>query len=60
MQANAELCILVDSIYQPIAFASRSINKFKLCRSVIQIEAYSIFHSCTYLRLLQRDSLFKK
>ena len=45
----------VDSIDQPVAFVSRSLNKSQLRWSVIQKEAYGIFYSCMYLRSLLRD-----
>ena len=49
----------VDGIDQPVAFASKSLNKFQLRWSVIQKEAYGIFYSCMYLQSLLRDRLFK-
>ena len=49
----------VDGNVQPVAFVSKSLNKFQLCWSVIQKEAYEIFHSCMYLQSLLRDRLFK-
>ena len=49
----------VDGIDQPVAFVSKSLNKSQLRWSVIQKEAYGIFHSCMYLQSLLRDRLFK-
>ena len=49
----------VDGIDQPVAFVSRSLNKSQLRWSVIQKEAYGIFHSCMYLQALLRDRLSK-
>ena len=40
----------VDGIDQPVAFVSKSLNKSQLRWSVIQKEAYGIFHSCMYLQ----------
>ena len=50
----------VDGIHQPVASVSKSLNKSQLRWSVIQKEAYGIFHSCMYLQLLLRDRLFKR
>ena len=50
---------IVDGIDQPVAFVSKSLNKSQLRWSVIQKEAYGIFHSCMYLQSLLRDRLFK-
>ena len=41
---------IVDGIDQSVAFVSKSLNKSKLRWSVIQKEAYRIFHSCMYLQ----------
>ena len=49
----------VEGIDQPVAFVSKSLNKSQLRWSVIQNEAYGIFHSCMYLQSLLRDRLFK-
>ena len=49
----------VDGIDQPVAFVSKSLNKSQLRWSVIQKEAYGIFHSCMYLQSILRDRLFK-
>ena len=49
----------VDGIDQPVAFVSKSLNKSQLRWSVIQKDAYGIFHSCMYLRSLLRDRLLK-
>ena len=49
----------VDCIDQPIAFVSKSLNKSQLCWSVIQKEAYGIFHSCMYSQSLLGDRLLK-
>ena len=49
----------VDGIVQSVVFVSKSLNKFQLRWSVIQKEAYGIFHSCMYLQPLLRDRLFK-
>ena len=48
----------VDSIDQPVAFVSRSLNKSQLRWSVIQKETYGIFYCCMYLQSLLRDRLF--
>ena len=40
------------SVDQPVAFASRSLNKSPLRWSVIEKEAYEIFFSCMYLQSL--------
>ena len=47
----------VDGIDQPVAFVSKSLNKSQLRWSVIQKEAYGIFHSCMYLQSLLRYGL---
>ena len=49
----------VDGIDQPVAFISKSLNKFQLRWSVIQMELYGIFHSCIYLQSLLCDRLSK-
>ena len=48
----------VDGVDQPVAFVSRSLNKFQLRWSVIHKEAYGIFFSCMYLQSLLRDRFF--
>ena len=48
-----------DGIDQPVAFVSKSLNKSHLRWSVIQKEAYGIFHSCMYVQSLLRNRLFK-
>ena len=49
----------VDGSDQPVAFVSKSLSKSQLPWSVIQKEAYGIFHSYMYLQSLLRDRLFK-
>ena len=49
----------VDGVDQPVAFVSKSLNIPKVRWSVIQKEAYGIFHSCMYLQSLLRDRLFR-
>ena len=49
----------VDGIDQPVAFVSKSLKKSQLRWSVIQTEAYEIFHSCIYFQSLLRDRLLK-
>ena len=49
---------LVNGVEQLIAFVSKSLNEAQLRWSVIQKEAYGIFHSCTYLQSLLRDRKF--
>ena len=46
----------VDCIDQPVAFVSKSLNKSQLRWSVIQMEAYGIFHSYMYLQSLLNRS----
>ena len=56
--AGGYLFQTVDSIDQPVAFVSKSLNKSQLRWSVIQNEAYGIFFSCMYLQSLLRDRFF--
>jgi hypothetical protein len=48
----------VDGVDQPIAFISKSLTEIQLRWSVIQKEAYAIFHCCTALESLLRDRKF--
>ena len=48
-----------DVIDQPVFFVSHSLDKSRLRWSVIQNEAYEVFHSCMYLQSLLRDRLFQ-
>ena len=48
----------VDGKDHPIAFVSKSLNSSQLRWSVIQKEAYAIFHVCMHLESLLRDRLF--
>jgi transposase InsO family protein len=48
----------IDNIDRPIAFVSKSLSKPQLRWSVIQKEAYAIYHSCISLESLIRDRLF--
>ena len=48
----------VDSVNQPIAFVSKLLTSAQLRWSVIQKEAYGIYHSCMYLESLLRDRPF--
>ena len=50
----------VDCIDQPVAFVSKSLNKSQLRWSVIQMEAYGIFHSYMYLQSLLNRSWWTK
>ena len=49
----------VDSIWQPIAFISKSLTPTQIRWSTIQKEAYAIFYCCTQLDYLIRDRTFK-
>ena len=48
----------IDGIENPIAFVSKSLTEVQLRWSVIQKEAYAIFHCCTQLDYLLRDRKF--
>lgn len=48
----------IDRIENPIAFVSKSLTEVQLRWSVIQKEAYAIFHCCTQLDYLLRDRKF--
>ena len=48
----------VDEQKQLVALVSKSLTKTQLKWSVIQKEAYAIFHCCTYLDALLRDRTF--
>ena len=49
---------IVDSIWQPIAFVSKSFNATQSRWSTIQKEAYAISHCCQQMDTLLRDRVF--
>ena len=49
---------VVDSIWKPIAFISKSLTPTQIRWSTIQKEAYAIFYCCTQLDYLIRDRTF--
>ena len=49
---------MVDTIWQPIAFISKSLTPTQIRWSTIQKEAYAIFYFCTQLDYLIRDRTF--
>ena len=49
---------VVDTIWQPIAFISKSLTPTQIRWSTIQKEAYAIFYCCTQLDYLIRDRTF--
>ena len=49
---------VVDTIWQPIAFISKSLTPTQIRWSTIQKEAYAIFYCCTQLNYLIRDRTF--
>ena len=55
---GAYLFQMVNNKELPIAFVSKSLNKSQLRWSVLQKEAYSIFHACMQLMYLLRDRAF--
>ena len=48
----------IEEVHHPIAFVSKSLTEVQLRWSVIQKEAYAIFHCCTQLDYLLRDRKF--
>ena len=48
----------IEGVESPIAFVSKSLTEVQLRWSVIQKEAYAIFHCCTQLDYLLRDRKF--
>ena len=48
----------IDGVQHPIAFVSKSLTEVQLRWSVIQKEAYAIFHCCSQLDYLLRDRRF--
>ena len=49
---------VVDTIWQPLAFISKSLTPTQIRWSTIQKEAYAIFFCCTQLDYLIRDRTF--
>ena len=49
---------VVDTIWQPIVFISKSLTPTQIRWSTIQKEAYAIFYCCTQLDYLIRDRTF--
>ena len=48
----------IEGVENPVAFVSKSLTEVQLRWSVIQKEAYAVFHCCTQLDYLLRDRRF--
>ena len=49
---------MIKDVNHPVAFVNKSLTEVQLRWSVIQKEAYAIFHCCTQLDYLLRDRKF--